>query len=1301
VLSLQVVAGPSAGATVPLERGSFVIGRAPECDVPLADPDASRRHAAVDVGATALTLRDLGSTNGTLVDWRPVPENGSDLRAGSLISIGDSLLTVTGPVDAPAAVQPGDDGTVLVLRPPRTAPPLPQREIELPVRPASTAPRATQWLAAVLPAAAGGILALLAHSPQFLLFALLSPVIMLGTALGDRVHWRRSRRRDFATYRRRLGAAERDAATGLVDEALARRTADPDPATVLAQAELPGSRVWERRPVDADWLRARVGVANRPSALLTRTGSAMAPAGVLRAVPVSLDLRRGPLGVAGPGHVVAAIGRWLVGQLATLQSPADLQLAFLLGDGATCDWAWARWLPHLQTRVATTESECNELVADLTALAEQRRGLRRMDAQIWSGTWFLLVVDPAAQLIDVPGLAALLARGHEVGLTALCVDGEVAALPATCAAVARVHGPTGTRLTLQQNGASDVEAVVDQVTPEWADHLARALAPLADATGDAAAIPARCRLPDLLGPLTADAIRNRWAAPRTGACTVLGASAQGPVEIDLARDGPHVLVAGTTGAGKSELLQTMVAGLAAHHPPEELNVVLVDYKGGAAFADCARLPHTAGLVTDLDPHLTERALRALSSELRRRERLFAEAGVSDLAGFRGRAGAGALPRLVIVVDEFAALAEELPEFIRGLVAVAQRGRSLGVHLVLATQRPGTAVSADIRANTGLRIALRVTDPAESADVIGSQAAALIERACPGRAYLRSGAALTCFQTAHASATTEELSSIAAVELLGPWRRRLAAVEGAPGETDLARLVDAVCAASDAGGRVAADAPWLSPLPDALTRDELGDELEAPVVALGCVDLPDEQRVAPLMFDLGAGASLLIAGSTRSGRTSALLSLIVGAATQLSPERLQLYVVDAGGGLGPVVSPLPHCGTVLGPDDLALTPRLLHRLEKLAAARLSGHRPTPASSAESHQLVVVDGWDALCSRLSDVDATTCAELMTGLVRAGPSAGLSVVVTGDRSVLNPRFAAGFGERLVLRLADRADFGLAGINPRQVPTRLPAGRGLRASDGAVVQLAHVGSRPEPAEIVAVVAAAGRRWAGTRPASAIRVRPLPAQVALRELPAVPGKLVLGLGGDDAQPVLVDPFAGSARLLVAGPPRSGRTTALCLLLRQMHGNGVGAVVAAPGRSALRAEAVRLGLPVLTPQGPSDPLPDGADVLLVDDSETFADTEAGELITGWIRKRDTSLAVVAAARSDELAATYRGIAVDVRRSRCGILLRPQPVDGELLGVRLPRRPTSDPPGRGVMVGDPSWGLLFESGDPVPIQVATP
>ena len=220
--------------------------------------------------------------------------------------------------------------------------------------------------------------------------------------------------------------------------------------------------------------------------------------------------------------------------------------------------------------------------------------------------------------------------------------------------------------------------------------------------------------------------------------------------IDLCRDGPHVLVGGTTGSGKSEFLRTLVTSLAIASPPEEVTFVLVDFKGGAAFGPCAGLPHVVGLVTDLDDHLVSRALASLRAELRRRERLLAAVGANDLEAYHRVRAADSepVPRLVVVVDELRALVEELPEFVTGLVRLAALGRSLGVHLVLATQRPSGAVSAEVQANVSLRIAFRVRDRADSVDVLDDGSAAGIAPSTPGRAMARGAdGALVTFQAA--------------------------------------------------------------------------------------------------------------------------------------------------------------------------------------------------------------------------------------------------------------------------------------------------------------------------------------------------------------------------------------------------------------------------------------------------------------------------------------------------------------------------------------------------------------------------
>jgi S-DNA-T family DNA segregation ATPase FtsK/SpoIIIE len=405
-------------------------------------------------------------------------------------------------------------------------------------------------------------------------------------------------------------------------------------------------------------------------------------------------------------------------------------------------------------------------------------------------------------------------------------------------------------------------------------------------------VPDRVPLLDLLetDEPTAEWMASRWEESRTGLDAVIGAASDGPTRIDLRADGPHGLVAGMTGAGKSELLQTIIASLASTHPPDRLAFLLVDYKGGAAFKDCVRLPHTVGLVTDLDAHLTQRALASLNAELQRRERILRDAQAKDLADMEHRQPDRTPPSLLIVIDEFATLAKEVPDFVDGIVDVAQRGRSLGVHLLLATQRPGGVVSENIRANTNLRIALRVNEAAESTDVIGARDAARIGRERPGRGYLRTGhSELTEFQTAYAGGATVH-ATLEAPVVVRPFSFDGGTVVSAPapeGETDLSRLVDAAAAAAEQLGLERPPSPWLPPLEPVVPLDALPAPASEAAVAIGILDEPQRQLQRPLAIDLEQEGSVLVYGTSGSGKTTFLRTLALALAERSAPDELHL------------------------------------------------------------------------------------------------------------------------------------------------------------------------------------------------------------------------------------------------------------------------------------------------------------------------------------------------------------------------------------------------------------------------------
>ena len=1359
-LTLAVVSGPDAGREFTLASGSVRVGRGSGADLTVADPDLSRTHALLTVGADGVHVADHSSTNGTRVDGRPVPDQGLLLSTSETVAMGSSRFRVRTPHRQPAAVTAARDGTRLVNRSPRMARQAQPATFTIPAAPPRPHRPRLPWVAMLVPLPIGVVLALL-FSPAMLAFALMTPALMGATAITDRVHGRRSYAAQLAEHEAAVRRVRACAAVAVAEERRARQRVLPDPAEVLALACTPSTRLWERRRSDPDVLELRLGTWTARAQVRLVSAGQDAPPEHLEAPdsPCAVPLGTlGVLGIAGPAAQTAAVGRSLVGQVAALHSPRDVDIWLLAARRADCAaWQWLSRLPHsrvrdTQRRVAcleTGESAVAAAVQELRVAVDQRRQ-QRQPGQPWTGERTLVILAGAGLLREQPGVAGLLEHGPPVGLVFLALDEEAGRLPSESGAVveALTAGTKATRWRLTTHGDPQGHSlVVDQVGSWWADRLSRALAPLRDSTPEdtESGLPHEVGLLDLL-PFDArdpHAVQRQWAAQPATTQAPVGVAAGATHTIDLRRDGPHILVGGTTGSGKSEFLRTLVAGLAAGNRPDRLAFVLVDYKGGAAFGECAALPHTTGLVTDLDAHLTARALISLGAELRRREALFASVGARDLDDWERRRGSEhpSVPRLVIVIDEFRVLAEEFPDFIAGLVRVAAVGRSLGVHLVLATQRPAGVVSADIKANVSLRVALRVRDRADSDDVIDSPAAASISEAAPGRAFARSGSEPPqLFQTARvAGAASSQLREAPLSVLPIDWAAgppKPPAVQqrrgGDPGDpragaspdrrdgrdhpddSDLSVLVTSLGTAAAAMAIAPVAPPWLPPLPEHLTADNLPavDALGEWVVPLGLADRPAEQRQEPLLWDLAEAGHWAAVGTTGSGRTGFLRLVAGAAARRLTPAQLHLYAVDGAlGGLRGLTS-LPHTGAVVSRDDRARLERLVRRLEaevdrrqhqmsrhghsslanwRAAAARDSDTTPPPPAT----MLLLVDDWDLVVHELDAADHGLLSDRLVTLLRVGAAVGLRAAVTGDRAVLCGRTASLFARRLVLRLAEPGDVVLAGLGRDALPTVQPPGRAVAAPDGTVVQLA------EPPALATVPAGTAEQL--PPPLRPLRVEPLPAQVDLDGLGPVgelrAGQVTVGIGGDDLRPVGLDPHRDGGLWLVAGTPRSGKSTALRTLATSLlrAGRQVALVTTRPGP----LDGLRGIGGVVCWASPDDVAslesahrrdPDLA--VLVDDADQLLDTPVEPVLRDLARAaRQGSGLVTCSAGTSTLLTQYRGVAVEVARSQTGLLLGARGVgDAELFGL----------PGRGPAPADrvPGRGLLVTAAATVEVQVAT-
>ncbi len=1358
LVEVRAVGGPGAGAVHRLDMGEYRIGLGHDgaAQVLRSVPERPSAVLTVGPGGRCRIAPDAGGGSAAQLDREDLTE-ATSWPVGAQLLVGGTLLELALPQKPDAAVQASEDGTGWDYnRPPRLHPAERTTRFTLPSPPAPLAARPLPWITAAAPIVMAVVGALAFGRMSMLLFGLLSPVVIVGNYVMSRRTGRQSHSDSVAEFEEKKARIEGDANEALTAERTARRRGFPDPAEVVLTAVGPRRRLWERRATDADFLELRVGTADMDSDVVlhdpTKDEHRRQDPWTAYDVPVTVPLREHHvLGIAGQGPAARSVARWAIAQAAVLHSPRDLQIHLLTtGEQGRDGWSWLRWLPHVRKKSGDipasigygTES-CARRVAELTALIAERATATAAERRGKSaGPDVLVVLDGARRLRSLPGVTQILREGPAVGVRAVCLDAEELLLPEECLAVV-AEEPGGT-VRVGRSGRGTVTGVrPDLVSADYCRSLARAMGPLRDPGGgdeEAAVLPASARLLDVLAldPPQASGIRARWTAGGRSTRAAVGVSLDGPFHLDLKRDGPHGLVAGTTGSGKSELLQTIVASLAVANRPDAMTFVLVDYKGGSAFKDCVDLPHTVGMVTDLDAHLVERALVSLTAELTRREHILAAVGAKDIEDYvdllerEPGAGRDPMPRLLIVIDEFASMVRDLPDFVKGLVNIAQRGRSLGIHLILATQRPSGVVSSEIRANTNLRIALRVTDSGESQDVINSGEAAGISQSNPGRAYVRLGQnSLVPFQSGRVGgrrpgATAASLPAPWAVavgwERLGdplPARPRAAAAP-AEVETDLTGLVTAIREADREMGIPRQHSPWLPPLPEALVTRELpapaptGYDLQP--VPYGVVDLPAQQARQPLVIDPATLGHLHIVGSPRQGRSQTLRTIAGAMALAHGADKLHMYGIDCGNGALLPIEGLPHCGAITQrtqPDRVArllarLTRELTRRQEMLAARGSADlpelRRALPEAERPPHIVLFIDRWEVFDKQLGEYDSGNLLTSVMNLLRDGASVGIHLLMTGDRALFSSRVNGSTEDKLVLKLNEKSEYGQIGITQRNVPDEIPPGRAFRAADKAEVQIALLTDNPEgqaQAGALHQIAEHCRAQSAQLPATTrpFRVDTLPdrlsweqaIQYVPRRLPS-PRWAIAGVGGDELAAAGPD-FSVTPTFMVSGPARSGRSTVLSTLAMSLLSTKTPIVIGAPSRSPLRRLAGRPGVLAVYEESDIDPTaleqvlasaPQGA-VVILDDADLLLKTKAEPVLTQIAKSgAENGRGLVIAGQTDRLSSGFSGWHTEARRNRCGLLLKPQNMsDGDLIGVKIPRSRLNAPTaGRAILhLGD--------------------
>lgn len=1358
---LRVLSGPDAGREFSLPAGTSRVGRDRDMDVRLSDPLVSKRHARVVVGS-GVEITDTNSANGILVGGMRVSR--ATLTPADTVVLGDTTISVVSLQRV--ANLPASSPVIEFNRSPRVVRRPPVREIPAPTPPERPNPGRFPLVAMVAPLVMGAVLWFATRQLLSLVFVGLSPLLMIGSWLDQKITARRVFRAQTEQFAASMEAAEGEIERAHTLERAIRLSMHPSVADAVDAVERLSPLLWTRRPEHREFLSLRLGLGKGRAHTRVRLSGSNSTlpefwhqleeleqrASVVDGVPVVADLREaGGVGVAGTREDASAVARGLVLQLAAFHAPGDVVVAALTSPSSRSAWDWLEWLPHTWPQrsplggehLADNPGTGGRLLERLEGLVEERlasrtdatvRGPIDGEAEIPEPVLpsVLVVVEDDVPL-PRPRLTRLAERGPDAGVHVVWVAPDVAALPAACRTFLTVGGVAGTSGEVR-TGDLRHPVVVEHLPMESAVRLARSLAPIVDAgamTDDETDLPRSISYVTLVGPALLEeptAVAERWH--QTGSVVardgtppvrrksdatlhaVVGSAGAEPLALDLRAHGPHALVGGTTGSGKSEFLQSWVLGMATAHSPDRLTFLFVDYKGGTAFADCVDLPHCVGLVTDLSTHLVRRALTSLRAEIRYREHLLNRKKAKDLVSLERTGDPECPPSLLIVVDEFAALAQEIPEFVDGVVDVAQRGRSLGLHLILATQRPAGVIKDNLRANTNLRIALRMADAEDSADILGSSLAAHFDPAIPGRGAVKTGPGrISVFQAGYAGGTTSTEPEPVALQVLEmdfgsatEWEMPQddSGVEPEPGPTDISRIVRTVRRASRELAIPVPRRPWLPELPATYDFALLPNPRTDERLLLGVMDDPSTQSQPTLVYEPDRDGNMAIFGTGGSGKSATLRALAVASAVTPRGGPVQVYGLDFGAsGLKPI-EVLPHVGAVVDGDDEEGVGRVLRMLRDLVddratryaavrAGSIGDYRTRANAAAEPRILLLVDGVTPF-REAHEFAPSNLFGAFAQIAVDGRQVGVHVVMTADRPNAVPMsIASTVQRRLVLRMASEDDYLLLGVPKDILGPSSPPGRGV--IDGNEFQVAMLGGNSNLAVQGRELAQLAESMTRHGTTAAPSIGRLPSQVLLGELPATDarGALVIGVDDETLGTAAIDPWGP---LLVSGPPASGRTTALLTIAAAVRRARGGAMIAhlAPRRTSLagnRAFDTSLTSP--------DQVAESADGLV-------SSLEAGRIAPGQLALMVESLTefsgtvaegplvrlVQAAIRAEQLvvgeseSSTWNSayqLAPPFKAGRRGLLLVPGEMEGDnLLGTPLGRFRRADlPPGRGFLV----------------------
>lgn len=1107
-------------------------------------------------------------------------------------------------------------------RQPRFLPEMPSGEIEIPNPPGYQEKPEIAWFTLMAPPAVMLVISIfivLSFQSRFMMLSIAATamtivIALTGVATQIRKYKKKKKERENK-YLQFIADTRSELALAKEQQINAMNEMSPEPSVCIQRIMQMDNRLWERTPAHKDFLALRIGIGSADLALrINYTKQAivlesdpliMEPQrvalefGKVQNVPVSLNLiSAGICGFAGEEDKINELVRLMLLQLITHHGYDDVRVVVLASEEGLDKWNWLNFLPHMWDESFSVrfllcgKPMAHQILSELYALLKNRE---MKEESMGVSPHYIFIVEDATLLENEPINKYLFNKYTKIGVSTIFLAKNQAYLPMNCTQVVTMHGKSAVIADKETGEKSSF--LPDRIDLNSLQLAARKMSPLRIKNSSANfSLPTSLTLLDMLHVKTTTEVdvRARWEKnkPFKGMSVPIGAKAGGSLfQLDMHETGhgPHGLVAGTTGSGKSELLQSIIISLAINYHPHDVVFVLIDYKGGGMADVFTGMPHLVGTITNLGGNQTNRALLSIKSELMRRQRVFSQYGVNNIDRYqklyyssKDKGNMPPIPHLIMIADEFAELKQDQPDFMKELVSAARVGRSLGVHLILATQKPAGVVDDQIWSNSKFKLCLKVQDESDSKDVIKRPDAAFIKE--PGRAYIQVGndEIFELFQSAYSGADYDpdgemkksqnkdkriySLTLNGRLEQIYPLEEEKISRTELPSQ--LKSMVGHIIATAAANDIKALEGPWLPPLPDEVFLEDILPQredsymnkylLSAPI---GLVDDPRGQRQEVLRVNFAEEGNLFLYGAPSTGKSQMLKTLCLTLAHCYTPDEVNMYILDLDGTSFKAFEKLPHCGGVMTLEQenkinqflLFILRAIEERKQLFEEVGCDGYLDYRKTGRKLPAIVIiVDNYFALSETYEQFD-----EKIMLLAREGQKYGIFLVATATNTVMvRYRLSVNFKMAMTLTLTEKGEYdGIVGRTEGLEPTNIP-GRGLvRAKPPLEFQTAIPEFKDH--STLQIIETLSLRYT----AQAVPIPIMPPKINIQDIHAnrQSGNLAIGLGDIDLQPVYID-FYSTPVFMVAGDAMSGKSTLIMSWLSMlpeaeiyaMDSNGMG-----------------------------------------------------------------------------------------------------------------------------------------------------